>query len=257
MLLSVPPVTMRLSPLAWSLLLGTTAALANVAGGFVIVSRKHWNELLLKYFIALGAGFMLAATFLKMLPASMAMSIHAPFLILAGYFLVHFFEHTVAPHFHFGEEVHDDVMMDPTVGFSALLGLAIHAFFDGVSIAAAMLVSVPMGLVVFFAMLLHKIPEGFTVASIALAAGRGKQGAITASLVLAGATLGGVVGMQAFHDALPYALPISTGVTLYVAASDLMPEVNEDRGIRMPLVVFLGVALFYLTELLLHQLGIE
>jgi len=46
-------------------------------------------------------------------------------------------------------------------------------------------------------------------------------------------------------------------VTLYVAASDLMPEVNEDRGIRMPLVVFLGVALFYLTELLLHQLGIE
>jgi len=45
-----------------------------------------------------------------------------------------------------------------------------------------------------------------------------------------------------------YALPLSTGVTLYVAASDLIPEVNEERGLRMPLVVFLGVALFYVTE---------
>ena len=46
-------------------------------------------------------------------------------------------------------------------------------------------------------------------------------------------------------------LPLSTGVTLYVAASDLIPEVNEERGLRMPLVVFLGVALFYVTEHLL------
>ena len=53
-----------------------------------------------------------------------------------------------------------------------------------------------------------------------------------------------------------HALPLSTGVTLYVAASDLMPEVNEERGIRMPLVVFLGVALFALCELLLSRLGL-
>ena len=54
--------------------------------------------------------------------------------------------------------------------------------------------------------------------------------------------------MNRFAGAVSYALPLSTGVTLYVAASDLMPEVNEERGIRMALVVFLGVALFYLTE---------
>jgi zinc transporter ZupT len=247
---------MTLSPLAWSLLLGGAAATANVVGGLVVIARKHWNELVLKYFIALGAGFMLAATFLRMLPESLALSTHAPLLMLLGYFVVHFFEHTVAPHFHFGEEVHDDLMINPAVGFSATVGLATHTFFDGVSIASGFLVSVPLGLLIFFAVVLHKVPEGFTVASIALASGRGKRGALFSSFVLAGATLAGVVFMHRFAGVVSYALPLSTGVTLYVAASDLIPEVNEERGIAMALVVFLGVALFYLTELGLTRLGV-
>lgn len=246
-----------LSPLAWSLLLGTAAAAANILGGLVVVSRRSWSEEVLKYFVALGAGFMLAATFLRMLPESFRLSPHAPLLILGGYFLVHFFEHTVAPHFHFGEEVHQEVMINPAVGFSALVGLSIHTFFDGVSIASGFLVSVPLGLLVFFAVALHKIPEGFTVASIALASGRGKRGAVNASVILAGATIAGVLGMHRVSGAVAYALPVSTGVALYVAASDLIPEVNEERGIRMALVVFLGVLLFYLTELSLGALGIQ
>jgi zinc transporter ZupT len=247
---------MELSPNALTLILGTAAALANVLGGLVVVARKHWNVVVLKYFIALGAGFMLAATFLRMLPESLHLSSHAPLLILAGYFIVHFFEHTAAPHFHFGEEVHEDVMGNPAMGISALVGLSIHAFFDGVSIASGLLVSVPLGMLIFFAVLLHKVPEGFTVASIAIASGRGKRVALMASITLAGATLFGVVGMRHFAGALPFALPISTGVTLYVAASDLVPEVNEERSIKMALVVFLGVALFYSTELLLDLVSL-
>jgi ZIP family zinc transporter/zinc and cadmium transporter len=137
------------------------------------------------------------------------------------------------------------------------VGLSTHTFFDGVSIASGFLVSTPLGLLISFAVFLHKIPEGFTVASIALASGRGKRGALGASLVLAGATLAGVLSMNRFAGALAYALPVSTGVTLYVAASDLMPEVNEERGILMPLVVFLGVALFYTTERALEGLGLS
>jgi zinc and cadmium transporter len=245
-----------LSPLEWSLLLGTGAGAANVLGGLIIVSRRHWSELVLKYFLALGAGFMLAATFLRMLPESLKLSGQAPLLILGGYFLVHFFEHTIAPHFHFGEEVHDDVMIHPAMSVSALVGLSTHTFFDGVSIASGFLVSVPLGLLVFCAVALHKIPEGFTVASIALASGRGPRGALTASFILAGATLAGVLCMNRFAGAVPYALPVSTGVTLYVAASDLIPEVNQERSIRMALVVFLGVALFAAAELALDALGL-
>ena len=145
-------------------------------------------------------------------------------------------------------------MVHPAMSVSALVGLSTHTFFDGVSIASGFLVSVPLGLLIFGAVALHKIPEGFTIASIALASGRGPKGALTASCILAAATLAGVLGMHRFAGAVPYALPISTGVTLYVAASDLIPEVNEERGLRMPLVVFLGVALFYVTEHLLDAL---
>jgi zinc transporter ZupT len=245
-----------MTPLGWSLLLGGAAAAANVVGGLVVISRRSWDELVLKYFIALGAGFMLSAVFLSMLPEALKLAGNAPVLMLVGYFLVHFFEHTIAPHFHFGEEVHDEVMVHPAVGYSALVGLSIHTFFDGVSIASGFLVSVPTGMLIFFAVALHKIPEGFTVASIALASGRGKRAALTSACVLAVATLAGVLGMHHFEEAVPWALPLSAGVTLYVAASDLMPEVNEPRGPLMPLVVFLGVALFWAAERALAVFGL-
>src|SRR5687768_7052404 len=206
------------SALAWSILFGSAAAVANVAGGLAVVARRHWNEMFLKYFLGLGAGFMLAATFLRMLPESMKLTDKAPVLFLGGYFLVHFFEHTVAPHFHFGEERHDEVMMNPAVGLSAVAGLSIHTFFDGVSIASGFLISLPLGLLIFFAVILHKIPEGVTVATIALASGQGKRRALGAAVILAASTLAGVLGMHAFRGAVPYALPLSTGVTLYVAA---------------------------------------
>ena len=245
---------MQPSP-AWSLAFGAAAAAATVLGG-LLVSRRRWSDLMLRSFVALGAGFMIAAALLRMLPESMRLSPHAPLLILAGYLLVHFFEHTVAPHFHFGEETHQDEMLNPAVGFSALVGLSTHAFFDGVSIGSGFLISLPLGLLIFFAVALHKLPEGFTVASIALASGRGERGAVTASLVLAGATLVGAAAISWFSAAVRYSLPVSAGVTLYVAATDLLPEVNEQRGIRMALVVFLGVALFWLTEAGLERVGL-
>jgi zinc transporter ZupT len=240
---------------AWSLAFGAAAAAATVLGG-LLVSRRRWSDLVLRSFVALGAGFMIAAVCLRMLPESIKLSTHAPILVLGGYLLVHFFEHTVAPHFHFGEEIHQDEMVNPAVGFSALVGLSIHAFFDGVSIGSGFLVSFPLGLLIFFAVALHKLPEGFTVASIALASGRGGRGAVTASLVLAGATLLGTVAMHGLAATVSYTLPLSAGVTLYVAATDLLPEVNEERGMRMALVVFLGVALFYATDRTLEMAGL-
>lgn len=238
------------------LLFGLIAALANVAGGLILVSRRHWNDLILRYFVALGAGFMLATTLVHMLPVAVVGNSRGPLLILAGYFLVHFFEHTVAPHFHFGEETHSHALEMPSAPWTALVGLSVHAFFDGLSIASGLAVSQSLGILVFMAILLHKLPEGFTVASIALASGQGRRGALRASLVLAAATL---LGAMSLVDPgwVGIALPLSTGVTLYVAASDLIPEVNSIRGIRMALAVFTGVALSLLGAELLHLAGLH
>jgi ZIP family zinc transporter/zinc and cadmium transporter len=138
------------------------------------------------------------------------------------------------------------------VGFSALVGLSIHTFFDGVSISSGFLVSVPLGLLIFFAVVLHKIPEGFTVASIMLASGRSRSIAWGSSMVLGAATLAGVFTMALFRHQVSYGLPLAAGVTIYVAATDLMPEVNHEPGVKMALVVFLGVGLLFLLDQVAH-----
>ncbi len=123
-----------MSPIITSILLGLTAALANGLGGAVIV-KKNWDRRYLQYFIALGSGFMLGTALLEMLPESIRLAgPKAPILILIGYFIVHFFEHTVGGHFHFGEETHAEEFVRPHRGYSVLFGLIIHTFFDGIAI---------------------------------------------------------------------------------------------------------------------------
>jgi ZIP family zinc transporter/zinc and cadmium transporter len=242
-----------MSPVSLSVLLGLTAAAANVVGGAVIVHRQ-WHQSYLKYFVALGAGFMLATAMVEMVPASVRLRGNdAGFLVLVGYLIVHFFEHTVSPHFHFGEETHEDEFVHKHKSWSVLLGLIIHTFFDGIAIASGFLLSTWLGWIVFMAVFLHKIPEGFTVASVMLASGRSRGMAWGSSVLLGGATLLGVLTMVITRQAVSIGLPVSAGVTIYVAASDLIPEVNREPGIKMALVVFLGVGFLFLMDRLFHM----
>lgn len=239
-------------PIALSLLLGLTAALANVFGGTVIV-QKNWGRSYLRYFIALGAGFMLATALMEIVPESLALRGHsAALLVLVGYLIIHFFEHTVTPHFHFGEETHADEFIAAHKGFSVLVGLTIHALFDGIAIASGFIVSSWLGWIIFLAIFLHKIPEGFTIASVMLASGRSRHFAWGASVLLGGATFAGVLAMAILRREVGIGLPISGGVTIYVAASDLMPEVNREPGGRMAMVVLLGVGVFFLLDRIVH-----
>src|ERR1700729_1230094 len=204
------------------LLLGVTAAGANVLGGSLI-AHGQWSRRYLKYFIALGAGFMLATALLEMIPEALKLrGDHESFffhdtssvflLVLGGYFLVHFFEHTLAPHFHFGEETHHDEMAGAHASYAALLGLVIHTFFDGVAIASGLLVSTWLGGVIFVAVFLHKIPEGFPVASLMLASGQSRRAAFISSAILGGSTLAGMGLMFLLRTTVADALPFSAGV---------------------------------------------
>jgi len=241
-----------MNPIALSLLLGLTAAVANVFGGAIIV-QKHWERAYLKYFVALGAGFMLATAIVEVFPASLELrGKDAAFLVLVGYLIVHFFEHTVTPHFHFGEETHEDQFVHAHKGFSVLLGLIIHTFFDGIAITSGFLVSNWLGWIIFVAIFLHKIPEGFTIASVMLASGRSRRVAWGASMILGVATFAGVLVMVLLRREVSFGLPLSAGVTIYVAASDLMPEVNREPGARTAFVVFLGVAFLFVLDRFFH-----
>ncbi len=246
-----------MAELGWSLLFGVAAAGANLLGGLAVLSRRDpWDPRALSGFLSVGAGYMLAAAILRMGPEASRLTPVAPLLILTGYLLVQFFEHTAAPHFHFGEETHPHLMVGSSVWMSALVGLLVHSLFDGISIGSGFLVGPGLGLLVFSAIILHKAPEGFTIASLMIAAGAGRRAAILAVLAVGLASVVGVAAAHAFSGFVGAALALSTGVTLYVAASDLIPEVNKDEGVWMALLVFAGVALFYLSELGLERLGL-
>ena len=235
-----------------SILLGLTAAAANVFGGAIIVQR-HWERRYLRYFVALGAGFMLATALVEMVPQSIAiLGKPAALLVLLGYLIIHFFEHTVTPHFHFGEETHRDEFVHSHRSYSVLIGLIIHTFFDGIAIASGFLVSERLGWLIFLAIFLHKIPEGFTVSSVMLASGRSRGKAWGASVILGGSTLAGVLVMALFRHHVGAGLPLAAGVTIYVAATDLVPEVNKEPAMKMALLVFVGAGIFFLLDHLLH-----
>jgi zinc and cadmium transporter len=240
------------SRVALAAALGLVAAGGNLLGGYFVV-YLHWERRFLQYFLALGAGYMLAVAFLEVIPESVRLAGDAAFLyVLIGFFLIHLFEHTIAPHFHFGEETHCDEVSHQHARTTLLVGLAIHTFFDGVAIAAGFLVSDWLGVIIFVAIFLHKLPEGFTVASVVLASGQSRRNALLASGLLGAATLLGVLFTTALQSQLKYALPLSGGVTLYVAATDLLPEVNREPGWWMALLVFVGLASLLIMQHLFH-----
>lgn len=231
------------------------AAAADLAGAVIVTTAHRAGRAPLRYFVAAGAGFMLAAAFIRMLPESTHVP-HGFLFVLVGYFGVHLFEHTVAPHFHFGEEVHAEALLRPSAGYLALAGLGVHTLFDGVAIAAGFMITPALGVLLFVAVLLHKLPEGFAIASIMLASGRSRYAALGAAALLGVLTLLGAVATTLFAERhVGAALALSAGVTIYVAASDLIPEVNREGGPALGWTVFGGLVLFAIVDWVFSPLG--
>jgi len=101
---------------------------------------------------------------------------------------------------------------------------------------------------VFFAILLHKLPEGLAISSLFLASGESRGAALAASGALAISSLLGALLTQAVPLLGQYGLPLAAGVTLYVGASNLVPEIQGKRVWRLPISFFLGCALYYLAR---------
>lgn len=234
-----------MSPLAFA----AAAALGNVVGALAVVRHLRRELRLIDACLAFGAGFMLAVTVLGVLPEVFKDSSGAAIYVLLGYFAVHVAQHVFTPHFHFGEETH---RLTASAGNSALLGLTLHTFFDGVAIASGFLVSGRLGILLFLAVLLHKLPEGVTIASVMVAGGRSPSRAVGAAAVLGGATVLGVLLTERIAPLSQHGLALSAGVTLYVAASNLVPEFQSKRGWLSPLAFVGGAVGFFLTELLLE-----
>ena len=222
------------------------AAGANVVGAAAVASRSRWTAPALEKLIALSAGFMVSVALLDLMPEAITQhGASAGVLILGGFLLVHLTQHTLTPHFHFGEEVHE---VTSAVSVSALVGLLLHTFVDGVAIASGFAVGTSLGVLVFIAILLHKLPEGLAISSLFLAAGSSRGRALAAGASLGAATVIGGLLTETIGTLSTYGLAVAAGVTLYVGASNLVPEFQAKRDWKLQGSFFGGCALYFVAR---------
>jgi zinc and cadmium transporter len=141
-----------------------------------------------------------------------------------------------------------------------LVGDAVHNLIDGMIVAAAYLVSVPAGVVTTLAVMLHEIPQEIGDFGVLVYGGYSPRKALLYNFIsglfaVVGAVIALVVGTQVegFAD---YLLPITAGAFLYVAGSDLIPELNQRhshsaaKSVWQLVMMVLGVGVMLLPELL-------
>jgi len=231
------------------------AAVGNVVGGIAVARGARLGLRLIAGCVAFGAGFMLAVALAEVLPEAFARDgKSAALYVLLGYLLVHLTQHTATEHFHFGEETHE---VTHYAGVSALVGLLLHTLFDGVAIASGFAVSDQLGVLLFLAIVLHKLPEGVTISSLQIAGGTKPLRAVGSAALLGVATVVGVLLTDSLGFLAVHGLALSAGVTIYVAASNLVPEFQGKPGWVLPLAFFVGATALFVTKALLEAIGVS
>lgn len=231
--------------------LAPLASVGTLIGGWGVVRFLQGRAGFMRLLSGLAAGYLLALTLIRLIPECLEDANGGAanaIWIMVGYLLVHLMEHGITGHFHYGEETHHS---SKASGVSALVGLSLHSLMDGVALSAAYATHSNLGPMMFLAILVHRVPEGGTIASIFLASGFSKRGALTASGVLALATLVGAWSLQGLSIPVGPTLAMSGGLALYVASSDLLPEVQKEPGWRSTLALASGLGLFLLTSIFL------
>jgi len=128
-----------------------------------------------------------------------------------------------------------------------LIGDGIHNFIDGVTVAAAYIVSIPVGISTTIAILLHEIPQEIGDFGVLLHSGMSVKKALlynflSASLAIAGAIISFFL-YASLGKFVIYVLPIIAGGFIYIAASDLLPELKEERNVKKSVLQFATVTM--------------
>jgi zinc and cadmium transporter len=207
-------------------------SLVSLIGGLLLISRKKTAKLLASYATPFAAGGLLAAVFFDLLPEGIHQS--TPEIVLAsalaGLLAFFFLERFLRWFHHHHDEDDDD--RGATSRPLIIVGNTLHNALDGVAIAAAFLVSVPIGIITTLAVAAHEIPREIGDFGLLLARGMSRKGTIIVHIVSSLATT--VVALITFglggSNNLPIGvlLGVSAGFMLYIATSDIIPSIHHD-----------------------------
>lgn len=237
--------------------LATIGSIAGLAGGVLLLFQKKSAAWLSQITIPFAAGVLLTATFINLLPeATKNVDTGLLFLVVLATILSSFFieQLLVQFHHHKGKQI----SLKESVPL-LVLGDTIHNFIDGVVIAASYILSPELGLVVAIATFLHELPHEIGDFGLMLAAGWSRTKTLWVNFFSALATYLGVgtvfILPQLSTQFIGVILGIASGIFIYIAVSDLLPEVEKSiaKNKRWPeaLLVLGGVVIMWLLNLIL------
>ncbi|OGK32116.1 hypothetical protein A3B40_04380 [Candidatus Roizmanbacteria bacterium RIFCSPLOWO2_01_FULL_37_16] len=232
-------------------------SLISLLGAVLPVWEKLTVKKLSTYLVAFAAGVMLTTAFIDLLPEALE---HNTFENIYIYGLLGIIVFFLIERFFIWFHHHDKMHVEPTA-YLVLLGDGLHNFFDGLAIAAAFLGNPGLGFVTTLAISAHEIPHEIADFSILIHAGMKKVMALFYNFISAlTALLGAIVGyyyLNKFEKMIPALLMFSSGIFIYIACSDLIPDLHEDfkrqRKWSTTFTFIAGVVLTYFLITLLER----
>jgi len=234
-------------------------SLISLIGVFTLKIKQEKLKTILIYLISFSAGALFGDAFIHLLPELIkekGFTIISALSILSGiliFFILEKFVHW--QHCHMPVSSHH---IHP-FAYMNLVGDALHNFIDGLVIAASYLVSIPVGLATTSAVLLHEIPQEIGDFGVMLHGGLSRTKALLLNFLTAlTAVLGVIIGLvlNNFIDNIQmFILPIAIGGFIYIAGSDLIPELHKETDIKrsiIQIITFILGVLIMLSLLLLE-----
>ncbi|HLD61267.1 MAG TPA: ZIP family metal transporter [Patescibacteria group bacterium] len=242
------------------IILATIAlGLVSFSGAVVMLWKRLNTENALAHFVSFAAGIMLVVAFIDLLPEALEEAGDGGGNILVftlvGILLFFFLERFVVWFHH-----HDETHGEKPPALLVLIGDAVHNFIDGIAIAAAFLTNPVLGVATTVAIAAHEIPQEIADFSVLLYGGMKRKRALLFNFLSAlTALVGGVVGyyfLERVAGLLPIFLAFSAGMFIYIACSDLIPDLHrefkrERRWLHVLPFIF-GIAIFWVLRSLLE-----
>ncbi|MFC1780122.1 ZIP family metal transporter [Patescibacteria group bacterium] len=226
-------------------------SLISLLGSIAFVIKKDKLNRILLLLVSLSAGTMLGGAFFHLIPeATETLDIKTVSTLILISFILFF----IIEKFLHWRHCHKDNCKVHTFGYMNLVGDSIHNFLDGIIIAAAFLTNTELGIVTTIAIALHEIPQEISDFGVLVHSGFSKKKALLANFIVAiTALLGSTVGfflVPIQEELISYMIPFAAGSFLYIAASDLLPEIRKEKDMKKYWLNFLlfliGVVIMYL-----------
>ncbi len=228
--------------------------------GIVLIVLKQINQTFINLLIALGAGSMLSVSLVHILRESLGESEYAIYTFIAGFLLIYLIEELLTPHHH--DHAHQDhAHEDPHehldhVAIVSFIAICIHTLFDGLAIRAGFGISETVGYAALIGIAIHQIPVSLSLAAIFRASHFAQKTQMLYLLLFAlAAPLGfWISDILLDHSNITLtalASALAGGSLLYVATADLLPVIHSQTKHK-----YATVCLFLIGTITMASLGL-